>query len=111
MSERGIMIAVVVALLGAAFFFPYESDDDYYAKHTKKPPAQKQDGKQQENSREVEAKGSQAEARLAVNDVPGGPGERGSGHRADPADPGAGAPLVEQVQLAQKQVESKKGGF
>ena len=55
MSERGIMIAVVVALLGAAFFFPYESDDDYYAKHSKKPPAKQTNNSQQENPREVEA--------------------------------------------------------
>lgn len=104
------MFAVVAALLAGAFFFPYESDDDYYAKHQKKPPAKQADGKQQpDNPREVEAKGSAAEAQLALADLTGS--HSNSGNPRQLIDPGAAAPIEEQIRLAEKQVASQNGGF
>lgn len=105
------MFVVVAALLAGAFFFPYESDDDYYAKHQKKPPAKQADAKQQpDNPREVDAKGSAAEAQLAVSDLTANHSNGGGGSR-DLIDPGAAAPIDEQIRLAEKQVASQNGGF
>jgi hypothetical protein len=118
MSERSIIICVVIALLAVAFFFPYESsDDEYYRSHGKKQTVQKvsdadalhhNDGKGMGDSHVI-TDDLPTETK-AVSIIEGA--ETGSRAAVEKetiiAD---SAPLVAQINVAKQEVSRNQGGF